>query len=296
MEGLRRELADLRERSWDQQRRLARLEARGGAAHVETRECFFCHERGHVRRQCAALRAQRNNAGPEMRWKRSFHALTAVLPRQEDRRTTLSKAAILRQASHYIQELERENAKLKNCVAEPCDRSVGLSCGSQAGGSVSTCVDQDVRSEHGRPEEPQNTYGQGGGSVESSDEGVGFSCGDSDNVVEGPGMSTPSSRECHQPVGRRLVKQSSQPGTQAGTVVTRRRCLPRVPVRENSGGVSMSAEAVRCLLVRVVERDRGEDATGEAFVRENSRRDAGWHPGPLGLPHSVWAQGRHRVS
>ena len=111
--------------------------------------------------------------------------------------------------------------------------------------------------------------------MESSDEGVGFSCGDSDNVVEGPGMSTPSSRECHQPVGRRLVKRSSQPGTQAGTVVTRRRCLPRVPVRENSGGVSMSAEAVRCLLVRVVERDRGEDATGEAFVRENSRRDAG---------------------
>ena len=144
-------------------------------------------------------------------------------------------------------------------------------------------VDQDVRSEHGQPEEPQNTYGQGGGSVESSDEGVGFSCGDSDDVVEGPGMSTPSSRECHQPVGRRLVKRSSQPGTQAGTVVTRAR-----EVRENSGGVSMSAEAVLCWLVRVVERDRGEDATGEAFVHENSRRDAGWHPGPLGLPRSVW--------
>ena len=97
--------------------------------------------------------------------------------------------------------------------------------------------------------------------AESSDEGIGLSCGD--DVVEGRGMVERRrhlSRERHQPVG--LTKRPSQlfETRDPAAVVARRRCLPCVPVRqENSGDVSMSVEAVRGMLVSALERLRGED-------------------------------------
>ena len=312
MDGLRREVEDLRQRSQDQQRRLTQLEARCGTSHVvaQRRECYYCHQRGHVRRECAALRAQRNNAGHETRWKQNFHSLRALLPRRNS--GNASETAILQQASEYIRSLEQEKKRLQNAemtltlkdgrrldsdasavrlavpkrrnrVTESGDGCVEFSCGS-----VSMRVDKDGWLE-------TNMDGRRRRCAESSDKGIGLSCGDTDDVVEGRGMVERRrhlSRERHQPVG--LTKRPSQlfeMRDPAAVVVARRRCLPCVPARqENSGDVSMSAKAVRGMLVSALERLRGEDSKGEPFVRVTSRRDAGWHPGPLGLPRSVWAR------
>ena len=80
-------------------------------------------------------------------------------------------------------------------------------------------------------------------------------------------------RERHQPVG--LSKRPSQlleTRDPTAVVVTRRRCLPCVPARENSGDVNMSAEAVRRLLVSALDRSRVEPSKGETFVRRSSRQ------------------------
>ena len=262
-----------------------------------------------MRRECAALRAQRNNAGHETGWKQNFHSLRASLPRRNCENA--SKTAFLQQASEYIRSLEQEKKRLqmenaemtltlkdgrrldsdasaerlavpkrRNRVTESGDGGVGLSCGS-----VSMRVDKDGRLE-------TNMNGRRRRCAESSEEGIGLSCGDTDDVVEGRGMAERRrhlSRERHQPVG--LTKRPSQlfeTRDPATVVVARRRCIPCVPARqENSGDVSMSAKAVRGMLVSAMERLRGEDSKGETFVRVTSRRDAGWHPGPVAYPELV---------
>ena len=126
---------------------------------------------------------------------------------------------------------------------------------------------------------------------ESSDEGIGLSCGDTDDVIEGRGIVEGRrrfKRGRHQPV--RLTGWPSRLlGTRdpAAGVVARRRCLPCVPAREEND-VDMSAEAVRGLLVRALDRSRGEHS-GETSCMP-SRRDAEWRPNPFGLPRSVWTR------
>ena len=81
-------------------------------------------------------------------------------------------------------------------------------------------------------------------------------------------------RERHQLVG--LSKRPSQlleTRDPTAVVVTRRRCLPCVPARENSGDVNMSVEAVRRLLVSALDRSRVEPSKGERhFMRRSSRQ------------------------
>ena len=130
--------------------------------------------------------------------------------------------------------------------------------------------------------------------TESPDEGISVSTGDTDDVDEKSREIVKSRRhiesERHQPERltgrpRRLLGTQDQ----SAVVKTRRRCLPCVPAREaNIGDIDMSAEAVREVLVRALERSRGEHSSETLCMP--SRRDAGWRPNnPLGLPRSVWA-------
>ena len=117
--------------------------------------------------------------------------------------------------------------------------------------------------------------------------------------------------ERHQPTTltgrpRRLL------GTQdrSAVVNTRRRCLPCVPATE--ANIDMSAEEVRDVLVRALERSSGErysstdtlpettreetdddepdNELGEPIRRRSTRRGAGRHSYPYGLLSSAWAQ------
>ena len=131
--------------------------------------------------------------------------------------------------------------------------------------------------------------------TESPDEGISVSTGDTDDVDEKSREIVKSRRhiesERHQPERltgrpRRLLGTQDQ----SAVVKTRRRCLPCVPAREaNIGDIDMSAEAVREVLVRALERSRGEHSSETLCMP--SRRDAGRRPNnPLGLPRSVWAR------
>ena len=153
----------------------------------------------------------------------------------------------------------------------------------------------------------------------SPDEGICASTGDNgdaDDVNETTREIAESRRhtesERHQPTTltgrpRRLL------GTQdrSAVVNTRRRCLPCVPARE--ANIDMSAEEVRDVLVRALERSSGErssstdtlpETTREAtdddepvyeldeqpIRRRSTTRGAGHHSNPYGLPRSAWAQ------
>ena len=162
-------------------------------------------------------------------------------------------------------------------ITESCDEYDRMSSGETVGSRVETHDKDGQRIRR-----------------ESSDEGIGLSCGDTDDVIEGRGIVEGRrrfERGRHQPVRltgrpRRLL------GTQDRSVVVkrRRRCLPCVPAREaNIGDIDMSAEAVREVLVRALERSRGEHSSETLCMP--SRRDAGRRPNnPLGLPRSVWAR------
>ena len=131
--------------------------------------------------------------------------------------------------------------------------------------------------------------------TESPDEGISVSTGDTDDVDEKSREIVKSRRhiesERHQPERltgrpRRLLGTQDQ----SAFVKTRRRCLPCVPAREaNIGDIYMSAQAVREVLVRALERSRGEHSSETLCMP--SRRDAGRRPNnPLGLPRSVWTR------
>ena len=169
-------------------------------------------------------------------------------------------------------------------ITESCDEYDRMSSGETVGSRVETHDKDGQRIRR-----------------ESSDEGIGLSCGDTDDVIEGRGIVEGRrrfERGRHQPVRltgrpRRLL------GTQdrSAVVKTRRRCLPCVPAREaNIGDIDMSAEAVREVLVRALERssvvralERSSGEHSSETLCMPSRRDAGWRPNPLGLPRSVWA-------
>ena len=149
-------------------------------------------------------------------------------------------------------------------ITESCDEYDRMSSGETVGSRVETHDKDGQRIRR-----------------ESSDEGIGLSCGDTDDVIEGRGIVEGRrrfERGRHQPVRltgrpRRLL------GTQdrSAVVKTRRRCLPCVPAREaNIGDIDMSAEAVREVLVRALERSRGEHSSETLCMP--SRRDAGWRP------------------
>ena len=155
---------------------------------------------------------------------------------------------------------------------------------------VSTRVDADSLATVGSQVETHDKDGQRI-RRESSDECIGLSCGDTDDVIEGRGIVEGRrrfERGRHQPV-RLTGSPSRLLGTRdpAAGVVERRRCLPCVPAMEEND-VDMSAEAVHGLLVRALDRSRGEHS-GETSCMP-SRRDAEWRPNPLGLPRSVWTR------
>ena len=158
--------------------------------------------------------------------------------------------------------------------------------------NVSTRVDADSLETVGSQVETHDKDGQRI-RRESSDEGIGLSCGDTDDVIEGREIFKSRRHiesERHQPVRltgrpRRLLGTQNQ----SAVVKTRRRCLPCVSAREaNIGDIDMSAEAVREVLVRALERSSGEHS-GETSGMP-LRRDAEWRPSPLGLPRSVWTR------
>ena len=128
---------------------------------------------------------------------------------------------------------------------------------------------------------------------ESSDEGIGLSCGDTDDVIEGRGIVDVERRRRFERGRHQPVRLPGWPSRLLGTrdpaagVVARLRCLPCVPAREEND-VDMSAEAVSGLLVRALDRSRGEHSSETSCMQ--SRRDAEWRPDPLGLPRSVWTR------
>ena len=137
MDGLSREVKDLRQRSEDQQRRLARLEGLRNTPHVVTqrhRECYNCHERGHVRRECPALRTHRNNAGKETEYIRSLRCQLVELRHQLEHEHSLR----MRLEARTSQLEARSADERRNRVTESCGVDVSLSCGS-----VSTHVDEE---------------------------------------------------------------------------------------------------------------------------------------------------------
>ena len=157
---------------------------------------------------------------------------------------------------------------------------------------VSTRVDADSLEKVGSQ---VDTHDKDGQRIrrESSDEGIGLSCGDTGDVIEGREIVKSRRHiesERHLPVRltgrpRRLLGTQNQ----SAVVKTRRRCLPCVSAREaNIGDIDMSAEAVREVLVRALERSSGEHS-GETSCMP-LRRDAEWRPNPLGLPRSVWTR------
>ena len=307
-------------------------------------ECYYCHRRGHFKRNCAALkRAQRNNAelasiarrhhgkrrgdfvvdsaclkqrqssresSSEAR-KQTFakkrarllaeHA-KAMLARDRELETLEEKCRGLTQQlkaaldTHVMENLQMEKLQVEcdglkqtiedgdkkqhaddrsKQITESCDEYDRLSSGETVGSRVETHDKDRQRIRR-----------------ESSDEAIGLSCGDTDDVIEGRGIVEGRrrfERGRHQPV--RLTGWPSRPlGTRdpAAGVVARRRCLPCVPAREENDVDMMSAEAVHGLLVRALDRSRPEHS-GETSCMP-SRRDAGWRPNPLGLPRSVWAR------
>ena len=190
-------------------------------------------------------------------------------------------------------------------ITEACDEYVRLSIGETdcAGGDkpemaelfhVSPRVDADSLETVGLHGGSRvETHDEDGQRIrrESSDEGIGLSCGDTDDVIEGRGIVEGRrrfERGRHQPV-RLTGSPSRLLGTRdpAAGVVARRRCLPCVPAMEEND-VDVSAEAVHGLLVRALDRSRGEHSSDTLCMP--SRRDAGWRPNPLGLPRSVWAR------
>ena len=155
----------------------------------------------------------------------------------------------------------------------------------------------------------------------SPDEGICASTGDNgdaDDVNETTREIAESRRhtesERHQPTTLTLTGRPRRLlGTQdrSAVVSTRRRCLPCVPARE--ANIDMSAEEVRDVLVRALERSSGErssstdtlpETTREAtdddepvyeldeqpIRRRSTTRGAGHHSNPYGLPRSAWAQ------
>ena len=297
---------------------MVRLEALRNTPHVVTqlhRKCYNCHERGHVRRECPALRTHRNKDGKETEYISSLRCQLVELRRQLEHEHSLRMRLDARTSQLEVRSADER----RNRVTESCGVDVSLSFGivsTRVGeeGGRRRCVESSgsVVETDGRRRRCVESSGsvvetdgrrrrcvESSGSVvetdgrrrrcaESSDEGINLGCGDPDDVVEGRGMIGSLrhlGRERHQPV--RLVGQPSQlleTRDPAAVVVARRRCLPIVPARENSGDVDLSAEAVRGRLLKAFDRSRGEHSG------ETSRRDAGWHPGPLGLPRSVWAQ------
>ena len=116
--------------------------------------------------------------------------------------------------------------------------------------------------------------------IESPDEGIGASTGDTDDVDKKSREIIESRRhiESERHLSVRLTGRPSEllgMKDQSAIVKTRRRCLPCAPAMEaNIGDIDMSAEAVRGALVRALERSRGEYSS-EIFCIP-SRRDAGW--------------------
>ena len=332
-------------------------------------ECYYCHRRGHFKRNCAALkRAQRNNAelasiarrhsgkrrgdsvvdsaclkqrqssresSSEARKQtfakqRAEHA-KAMLARDRELETLEEKCRGLTQQlkaaldTHVMKKLHVECDALKQTIedgdkkqhaddrrtqiTEACDEYVRRIIGDteRVDGDIPGTVELCGRLDHERHLcvrlEKQTSKGETLPTVdkrnnrctESTDEGISVSTGDTDDVDEKSREIVKSRRhiesERHQPERltgrpRRLLGTQDQ----SAVVKTRRRCLPCVPAREaNIGDIDMSAEAVREVLVRALERSCGEHSSETLCMPP--RRDAGRRPNnPLGLPRSVWAR------
>ena len=137
MDGLRREVEDLRQRSKDQQRRLMRLEALRYTSHVvaQPRACFYCHQRAHVRRDYVALqRTQRNNAGKEAEYIRSLRCQLIELRRQLEHEQSLR----MRLEARTRQVETRSADERRKRITESCNEYVRLSSGE------TDCIDEDI--------------------------------------------------------------------------------------------------------------------------------------------------------
>ena len=297
-------------------------------------ECYYCHMRGHFKRNCAALkRAQRNNAelasiARRHRGKRRGDPVvdSACLKQRqssresssEARKQTFAKQRARLLAEHAKAMLARDRVletleekcrgltqqlkaalatrvmnsaiyddkpKLQNVIKRSAKEKLQLGMKQVECDALKQTIEDGDKKQHADDRRKRITN--------ACDEYVRRSIGDTERVDgDIPGtveLCGSLDDERHQPVRltgrpRRLL------GTQnhSAVVKTRRLCLPCVPAREaNIGDIDMSAEAVREVLVRALERSRGEHSSETLCMP--SRRDAGWRPNPLGLPRSVWA-------
>ena len=298
MDDLRHDVTDLRQRSEDQRRRLSQLEAR--CWHVVTqrrdsRECYYCHRRGHVRRHCPALKQRHSSRASSSEARKQTYATQramllaehskAMLARDKELATLKEKCRCLSQqlkaaldtcavnSASYEEKTELEKLQLGRKEVE-CDAlkpTVEL-CG-RLDHERHLCVRTVGQTSQGK------TLYTGKRNIrytESSDEGISVSTCDTDDVDEKSReiveLHRHLDRERHQPVRlagrpRRLLGTQNQ----SAVVKTRRRCLPCVPTREaNIDDTDMSVEAVRDLLVRVLERSRGERSSSTDTLPEET--------------------------
>ena len=327
-----------------------RHEHRKGSKQPLNDKCWYCHGRGHFKRDCVALkRTQRNTA-----------ELASIARRHRGRRrgdTTLTRRTVVADDTDSARSKQRQSSRESSSEArqQTFARQRAMLLAEHATAMVARdgeletleekcrCLTQQLKAalhthvlEEKRSEKLQvecnalketkedNEKKQHADDrrkriTDACDAYVRRSTGDNsdaDDVNEKTREIAESRRhtesERHQPTTltgrpRRLL------GTQdrSAVVNTRRRCLPCVPARE--ANIDMSAEDVRDVLVRALERSSGERSSStdtlpetareatdddepvyeldeQPIRRRSTRRGAGHHSNPYGLPRSAWAQ------
>ena len=326
-----------------------RHEHRKGSKQPLNDDCWYCHGRGHFKRDCVALkRTQRNTA-----------ELASIARRHHGRRrgdTTLTRRTVVADDTDSVCLKQRQSSRESSSEArqQTFARQRAMLLAEHATAMVARdgeletleekcrCLTQQLKAalhthvlEEKRSEKLQvecnalKETKEDHEKKQHADErrkritdacdayvrrSTGDNC-DADDVNETTREIAESRRhtesERHQPTTltgrpRRLL------GTQdrSAVVNTRRRCLPCVPATE--ANIDMSAEEVRDVLVRALERSSGErysstdtlpetaheetddsepdNELDEPIRRRSTRRGTGRHSNPYGLPRSAWAQ------
>ena len=353
MEALRLQLKELERRWEDDHWQLVRLAAASNSTHVVHRqrelrrssgspdECWYCHGRGHIKRDCVTLkRTQRNKAelasiARRHRGKRRGGTLTRrtvvaddvdsarLKQRQSSRESSLEEMKetfALQQASWLLAEHPKAQARLLaehakamlardrelDTLKETCrDLTLHLKAALDTR-AVKSAIYRDKtelenilkvsakeKSQLGRKQVECDTLNQ---TLEDGDKKHGLLVSDTDenaqlnsdhqhrlvqlsevdlllNCDNEPPRADDDwvKKHQHRLTGRprRLLGTRNQ----LAVIKTRRRCLPCLPAREvNIGHFDMSAEVVRDVLVRALDRSRGERSSSTDTPPETINR------------------------
>ena len=299
IDDIRRDVTNLRQRSEDQRRRLAQLESRCCPTHVVTqrrdsRECYYCHQRGHVRRQCPALKQRQSSRASSSEAKKQTFATQRAMLLAVHAKAMLARDREVDSLKEKCRGLTQQlKAALDTCAVNSAIHGDKTELGRKEVEcyAMKPTIELCGRLDHGRhlcvrleeqsrQGETLHTDKQNIRYTESSDEGISVSTCDTDDVDEKNceivELHRHLDRERHQPV-RLAGRPRWLLGThnQSAVVKTRRRCLSCVPSREaHIVDTDMSVEVVRDLLVRALERSRGERSSSTDTLPEEKPTNA----------------------